>query len=194
MLWIISSIESEEDRTFVEKIYIKYEKRMYVISYSILNDHHDSEDCVHETVKIIIDSLDKFKSAYSNNALDTLIILACRNCAINMAKKRNKRIKNEVLFSQDGINDDFYIDKIPDFNSEVDKQFISNQNVQDLKRLINELEPIYQDVITLRIMDLSYEEIGGILSISSQAARLRMYRARKKLKELGGGLADEYRR
>jgi len=75
MLWIISAIENEEDRTFVEEIYLKYEKRMYVISYNILNDHHDAEDCVHETVRIIIDSLDKFKSAYKNQALNTLIFI-----------------------------------------------------------------------------------------------------------------------
>ena len=97
MLWVISSIENEEDRTFVETIYIKYEKRMYVIANSILKDHHDSEDCVHETIKIIIDCLDKFKSAYANNALNTLVMITCKNCAINMYNKRNKNTGGSIL-------------------------------------------------------------------------------------------------
>lgn len=177
MLWIISAIENEEDRTFVEEIYLKYEKRMYVISYNILNDHHDAEDCVHETVKIIIDSLDKFKSAYKNQALNTLIMIACKNCAINMYNKR----KNRVQY----VCEQYDLNVIPDYDPPIDEQIMDKLDIQTINNLINQLEPIYQDVITLRIMELRYEEIGKILGITPQTARKRMYRARQKLSELG---------
>ena len=177
MLWIISAIENEEDRTFVEKIYIKYEKRMYVISYNILNDHHDAEDCVHETVRIIIDSLDKFKSAYNNQALNTLIMIACKNCAINMLNKRTNRNQNEC--------DQYDLTDIPDPDPPIDEQIMHRLDVQTVNKLINKLEPIYQDIITLRIMELRYDDIGKILGISPLSARKRMYRARQKLSELG---------
>lgn len=178
MLWVISSIESEEDRTFVETIYIKYEKRMYVIANSILKDHHDSEDCVHETIKIIIDCLDKFKSAYANNALNTLVMITCKNCAINMYNKRNKRYKNQ--------EEAFDFTDIPDSDPTLDELFINQYNHQTLVSLIKQLEPIYQDVVTLRIMDFNYNDIARLLNISPQNARQRMQRAKNKLIESGG--------
>lgn len=48
MLAIIMAIEDEEDRLFVERIFNKYSKNMYLIAANILNNHDDAEDCVQD--------------------------------------------------------------------------------------------------------------------------------------------------
>ena len=58
MLPIILNIVDDDERAFVEKIYIKYEKQLYSISMKYLNNHHDAQDCVHETIKLIIESIE----------------------------------------------------------------------------------------------------------------------------------------
>ena len=53
MLCIISVIENDFDRNFVEDIYEKYSKKMYLLAMDILKNHHDSEDCVHDIIQKI---------------------------------------------------------------------------------------------------------------------------------------------
>lgn len=43
MLAIIMAIEHEKDRLFVEMIFNKYSKNMYLIAANILNNHDDAE-------------------------------------------------------------------------------------------------------------------------------------------------------
>ena len=61
MLPIILNIVDDDDRAFVEEIYIRYEKHLYLISMKYLNNHHDAQDCVHETIKLIIESIKKLE-------------------------------------------------------------------------------------------------------------------------------------
>lgn len=185
MLWIISDIESEEDRTFVEEIYIRYEKQMYLIANHILNNHHDAEDCVHNTVKIIIDSLDKFRSAYQNQALDSLIMISCRHCAINMYNKKKARNTYETSnTTHNSETDEFTTIDIPDTDAEIDLLINSEERVRTLYQMISELDPIHRDVLTLKMMNFSYEEIAKLLSITQSSARQRVHRAREALKQM----------
>ena len=48
MLAIIMAIEDDDDRLFVEMIFNKYSKNMYLIAEKILNNHDDAEDCVQD--------------------------------------------------------------------------------------------------------------------------------------------------
>ena len=94
-----------------------------------------------------------------------------------MYNKRKNRAQNEC--------EQYDLTIIPDYDPPIDEQIMDKLDIQTINNLINQLEPIYQDVITLRIMELRYEEIGKILGITPQTARKRMYRARQKLSELG---------
>ena len=63
MLPIILNIADDDDRAFVEQLYIRYEKQLYTISMKYLKNHQDAQDCVHETVRVIIEKVEKFKIA-----------------------------------------------------------------------------------------------------------------------------------
>ena len=75
-----------------------YCEKMYMIALEILNNHHDAEDCVQETVLKIIDKIDRFKEADKNNYLIKLIVITCRNTAINKYKEKQKR--NQLMLKQ----------------------------------------------------------------------------------------------
>ena len=95
MLAIIMSIENDSDRSFVEDVYNLYSEKMYLVALDILNNHHDAQDCVHNTIARIIDSIERYKQAQEGNYLIKLIVIATRNNAINMyneIKKRNKSV------------------------------------------------------------------------------------------------------
>lgn len=53
MLAVIMAIENEDDRLFVETVFNRYAKKLYLVAYNILGNRADAEDCVQDTfVKI----------------------------------------------------------------------------------------------------------------------------------------------
>lgn len=91
MLAIILAIEDENDRQFVEDIFNKYAEKMYLVAVNILQNHDDAEDCVQDTIVKIIDKLDRFKQAQQEDYLIKLIVITCRNTALNKYEKNQQR-------------------------------------------------------------------------------------------------------
>ena len=187
MLEIIMSIVDEEDRSFMETLYYDYSEKMYLVAFDILNNHHDAQDCVHNTIARIIDSIESYKQAQQGKYLIKLIVIATRNNAINMyneIKKKNKNVFSTTMY--DDETDNWEIMDIPDDTNDVQKLVVSEETCKILHELINKLDLIYRDVVVLMQMGYSYEAIADILGITVETARKRYSRAKAKLKEMGG--------
>lgn len=187
MLAIIMSIENEEDRSFMETLYYDYSEKMYLVAMDVLNNHHDAQDCVHNTIARIIDSIDRYKQAQEGKYLIKLIVIATRNNAINMYnenKRRNRSVFSTTMY--DDETDNWEILDIPDETNDVQKLIINEETCKMLHELINKLDLIYRDVIVLMQMGYSYEAIADILGITVETARKRYSRAKAKLREMGG--------
>lgn len=187
MLPIIMSIADDDDRNFVEEIYVTYEKKLYLISMDYLHNRQDAQDCVHNTIELVIKHIDDFKTAQRNGYLVRLIIVVCRNCAINLLKANHRRYEREQGFVQynqeEGIYEEF---ETIDDNSYVEKIYISEQNCELLKDLINKLDDKYRDVVLLKSLGLNTKAIAEIMQISEVLVRKRYSRAKKQLWEMGG--------
>lgn len=78
MLAVIMAIENEDDRLFVETVFNRYAKKLYLVAYNILGNRADAEDCVQDTFVKIIDKLDRFKNAQKDDSLiKLLVIVSC---------------------------------------------------------------------------------------------------------------------
>ena len=184
MLTIIMSIESDSGRDFVASIYKKYSANMKAIAFEILKNEYDAEDCVHDTVLIIIKKLDAFRRTNDENHLKWLIFLTCKNTALNMLKKNNRRQRNEVLlesFDADGQKE--IVDDAPTPQDTA----IEEDNVRFMLSLINRLDEKYRRVILMKYSGLSNKDIADLLFISQNAVRQRLFVAKRKLLEMGGG-------
>ena len=193
MLAIILSIENDSDRAFVEDMYNLYSEKMYLIAYDIVKNHHDAQDCVHDAFVKIIDKLERFKQAHQEDYLKKLIVIACRNVALNKYNENQK--KNRVEFSTTiyDENDKYEIMDIPDMTANVERIVLSEYNCNYLKQLIDKLDLIYRDVLILKSLQFSNDEIAYIMNISVDLVRKRYSRARMKILELGGDELNEYR-
>ncbi len=89
MLPIILAINDEGDRNFVGDIYSRYGKQMYIIAFDILKKKENAEDCVHDVIKIIINNIERFRSA-DYEYLINLIAKCTRNTAINIYNKEKR--------------------------------------------------------------------------------------------------------
>lgn len=187
MLPIILNIVDDDDREFVEEIYIKYEKQLYLISMKYLKNHHDAQDCVHDTVKLVIDSVEKFKVAQDMGYLERLLTVVCRNCAINALRAKRRKNEHEQSLTRYNYDEDSYEEiDIPDYSSCVDKIYVSEENCEYLHTLINKLDDKYRDVILFKSLGFDSKSIAEVMNVSEELVRKRYSRARKKLWEMGG--------
>jgi len=192
MLAIIMAIENERDRLFVESIFNMYSEKMYLIAMDIINNHHDAEDCVHDTIVKIIDKLERFKQADNENFLIKLIVITCRNTAINKYKENQKKNYWEISTTVFDEEEASSIMDIPDLSSNVEKIVISKYTCGYMKELIDKLNPMYRDVIVLKGLGYGNDEIAYLMHISQELVRKRYSRARKKIIEMGGDELYEY--
>lgn len=51
MLAVIMAIENEDDRLFVETVFNRYAKKLYLVAYNILGNRADAEDCVQDVFR-----------------------------------------------------------------------------------------------------------------------------------------------
>lgn len=127
-------------------------------------DYHLASDLVQE-------SFARYLKSYTTIINRTLLYTIARNAALDVLRKRN----TEVLDTGDP--------KDPNKNPEM--QVIDRQAVHRILTAIGKLTPPHRDVISLVAnADLTYREIGRILNISEANVKVRVHRARLKLKKI----------
>lgn len=193
MLAIIMSMEDDRDREFVEDIYIRYSKSMFSIAFGIVNDEHDAEDCVQNTILKIMNHVERFRQAEQEKYLKRLITMVCRNIAINQYNQNKERRKMEFSTTLYNEDDEAEIMDIPDMEANVARLVVSEENCNYIKQLINQLDLKYRDVLILKSMGCDNKEIAELLGISETLVRKRYSRARAKILEIGGDELYEYR-
>lgn len=168
----LAVLDTHEDKMRFKKLYHMYEQDMFKTSYSILKNRYDSEDAVHISFANILRHFEKITEVNSPRTHAYLIIVA-RNAALKLLAERNSMIPLE-----DDVSD------IPD-DFDLEDHVISNTEAERLKSILEALPGEHYEILFLSAyMGLSISEIADILNITYEAAKKRLWRARKKFKEL----------
>ena len=188
MLPIILAIRDENDRNYVEGIYLKYYKRIYYVADSHLNHHQDSEDCVQDVVIALIEHLEEFKT-WTEKHQCNFLVKCCRCIAINKYNEREKRRSREFSIYE---QDEYTEIEIPDEDEIVDKMIVSQENQKRLAHLIEELDPKYGDLLFFKgFMHMKNTEIAKMLELPVNVINVRVVRARKILLQKRGDEINE---
>lgn len=187
LLFYLALLTLDEDKQdFVGQLYEKHKKKIYEIAYKILKNRHDAEEIVDEVMINVISNVEKFVQSDGNETLAQLVIYS-RNAAINLYKVKKRRSEHEIPFTylnEDGDNEDI---EIQDDAPGMDEVLLSKENSEIVAKYVKQLTLEQQDVIML-VYTLGYSnvEAANVLGISSNAVGMRLFKAKKKLLELGG--------
>lgn len=169
MLFLV--LDTVEEVDLIEKLYDKYSKFMYKVTYNILHNNYDAEDAVQQALLKIIEHLEKINDLEDKKTRNFIGII-CRNEAINIYNK-SKKIRE---FEEDA--------DIPDENYNVSLIVINKENIERIQNFIYSLDKKYQDILLLKSQyDYSINEIADILNIKPKTAQKRLERGRIKIKE-----------
>ena len=160
----------EDNKSNFEKFYLKYNKLVYGIAFSILKNKEDSEDIV----QIVFSKLYSLsKENFPSKSEASWIYSLTKNETISFLRKQSNNINFDNIYEIQDYNNEInnVIDKI-EFNSLIDK--------------LKELE---KQIISLKIISgFSFDEIGRLLKLPTGTVKWKYYKSINNLKVLLGSL------
>jgi RNA polymerase sigma-70 factor, ECF subfamily len=146
----------------------------YTLAYRLVGNEEDARDVVQETYLRAFKGLKNFRG---DAQFTTWLYRITANCA-------NTHLSRRVRHRHDELADDAHI---PDLDPGNDPTARADATVlrDRLNDALRELPPRLRAVVVLRdVYDLSHEDIAAELGISETAAKVRLHRARRRLREL----------
>lgn len=189
LFYFMLSALADDDRQFVEKIYNEYGSYMYYTAHSILKNKHDAEDAVNDAMCKIIKYLSKFEKSDNENACNMVTICIrsiIKNKAIDNYNKNKKRSKIfDDYYIKDKDDDEYVVRDIEDKSFVLEEKVIRQEECEIVRKALLELTQDMQDAVNLVYMSgYSCTEAADFLGISDVALRARLFKARKRLKEI----------
>ena len=160
------------DKDIFEKTVKENKDTIYTVCYMFSNDEQDVADLFQETLINIWKGLGRKERAESlangGNTRGWIYRIALNTCISHERKRRRHR--TEPLSLNASLFDDAREQR--------------ERNAELLHRRITRLQPFYRAIVLLWLEDISYEEIGQILGISTKNVSVRLFRIREQLKAM----------
>ena len=177
---LIGRIQRGERELFYDLIR-PYERRVFVIAFTILRNEADAEDAAQEAFLKALKHLAQFRS---ESRFSTWLI----QVAINEARQRQRKNHPEIMQPiEDQENEDgTYTPR--DFADwrEIPSEALERKEIREkLIAAFGSLAQKYREVFVLRDVEhLSIEDAAQVLGISTGAVKTRLLRARLMLRDL----------
>lgn len=160
-------IDSEEDKSKFEDIYLKYKNLMLNCAYDILHDSVLAEDAVHNAFLSVLKNMSKIKNVDTKETKGYVIVIV-ENAAKKIYAQEHKIHTLELSGNEADVN--------------IEERYESKATVQFVKQQIESLPDIYRTVMTLKYYnDLDNKEISSVLSIPYETVRKRIFRGKQLL-------------
>lgn len=141
---------------------------------------NDAEDVAQEVFVKIDKGLEEFKG---QSSLSTWVYRIATNAALDRIKSRARRQESKLLISEESGDETVNVcAEEPSLSAE--REAIRNEMNDCIREFVDKLPESYRTVIILsELKDLKNQEIAEILGIGLDAVKIRLHRARVKLKE-----------
>jgi RNA polymerase sigma-70 factor (ECF subfamily) len=171
----------EGDREAFDELVRRTYADTYTLAYRLTGDEEDARDVVQEAYLRAFRGLKRFRG---DAQFTTWMYRITANCAATFLGKRGKHRHDE-------LHEDLSLEDVrPASSPEV--QLETGATRADLQAALRRLPARLRAVVVLRdVYDLPHESIAAELGISESAAKVRLHRARRKLREDLYPLPDE---
>jgi RNA polymerase sigma-70 factor (ECF subfamily) len=160
-------------------IYDQHYARVRKFILTLVGDEWVADDLIQETFLKIQNNLKSLKD--SSKLSSWIFRIAYNLCQDHF--RQIKRSRKEERIDQEGMEDfkEALIQKGPDIQKELEQRQMG-ECVQDQINLLP--EPLRTVLLLFDIMEFSHQEISDILGITVKNVKVRLHRARKKLKPI----------
>ena len=165
MMIYLQMIETPEEKSKFEQLYLEYRGLMFHVAYDILHNEHDAEDAVHQAFVKIAENIKKIDEPVCPKT-HSYVVTIVENKAIDQYRKQQKHQTVELIEEIQGTNAHYDGDN-------------------DLTKCLLKLPATYREMILLRYHHgYTVREIAQMQGLSLSAAIKLDQRAKNKLKKL----------
>lgn len=171
--YCILVIEDDDDRAFMENLYLSYHRMMYKRIYEYTKDSKTAEDVLQSVLEKLIDKITLLRSL-DRDHLVGYISSACRNTAHNFTVRSAKEIPFADITPQD---------KAETWQSPhaAEVLVLRQEDITQLRRIWPKLDEQSQLLLEgYYILDKPMHELGKELGIKPSSVRMYLTRARRK--------------
>jgi len=178
---LIERICKGERELFYELIR-PHERAVYLVAYSVLRNEADAEDVAQESILKAFRALKDFRG-------DSRFHHWLVKIALNEARMRYRKRLAEHLESLDdereGDDADYTPLQIADWR-ELPPDVLARKEIrEEIQRAVDKLPEKYREVLVLRdIEEMSIAETAQILDLTEATVKVRLFRARLRLRDM----------
>jgi RNA polymerase sigma-70 factor (ECF subfamily) len=168
--------EGDAYRMLVER----HSRFLFRVAFRITGNVSDAEDVVQEAFLRAFRSLHLYDSRAT---FSTWMHRIAANCALDMVRKRNRRMESVMADTGDEDTKREILAQIPAREPGTDRVVYSSQVRDHVKLAMEDLSPLERSAFVLRHFEgNSIDEISTTLSVSENAAKQSIFRAVQKLR------------
>ena len=172
--FLILAIENDDDRDFMEHLYLEYNSLMYSEANKIVGSQWDAEEVVQTVVEKLINHIDKLRALPRDNRVN-YIITAVVNCSLDCVSKGKSLVFTDI---------DTECAEIAEEYPHLDDALLTEANKATLFAAWQRLSE--KDRYLLRskyILDMPNGQIAEALGIKPDSVRTLLTRARNALRK-----------
>lgn len=177
---IISTVltEGDEDRLFLEGLYVRYQRQMIHVARSLLASSEDAEDCVQEVfLHLVRKGLPRLRQLANEEDLRNYLLKAAKNAALTQLRRNrhDKQFREEAERAESArvselSNEDFL------------ETICRHTEYEACLHAIQALPPVYRDVLYQRfVLDLTIPEIAALQGKKRETVKKQVVRGKKLL-------------
>ena len=172
LLWL----DSQEDRAFLEDVYLRYHRLMYAQALQITRRSEAAEDAVSDSLLALMKKIDLLRTLPCNK-LRSYLVITVKHTAITQETKRRRETPD----------DGAAFERLPG-GRPADESVLAQAGVERVKDAIRALPARERDILMMKFFrELSDAEIAEALGIRPVSVRVHLSRARAHLAALLAG-------
>ena len=162
----------------VQEVFLASRPRFVGMAYVILRNQEDAEDAVQDALLSAYRHLRAFEGRSAFTTWFTRIVL---NAALMIRRKR-KRSRNDSEPETSTMDDTPWIEKIPAAQPDPEMMYAEEETLQLVDVLLGRMSPLLRQALTMTYyQEMSNEEAGALLGVTTGTFKSRLFRARRHL-------------
>jgi len=152
--------------------------RFVALAYSILRNREDAEDAVQDALLSAYRHLRAFEGRSAFKTWFTRIVL---NAALMIRRKR-KPLWTDSQRESSATDDTPWMERIPAAQPDPEMMYAKEETLQLIDVLLGRMSPLLRQAFTMTYyQEMSNEEAGALLGVTTGTFKSRLFRARRHL-------------
>lgn len=174
-LFFMTLMDDEDEKEYITNLYRQYYPLMKKKAYSIIRDNGVVDDLIQDAFLKLIPKIPLLRSL-SCYKTTSYIVYTLKHVCLDYIRKMKRR--SQRAFS--GLTDDV-ANQIPDLQAATEENYIQHEEFEALELALFKLSERDQSLLYFKYnMEMSDQEIAGLLDIPAQHVRQYVARARRR--------------